>query len=95
MHAADLYDGKTFANITDGVGYAQEVGFDTIIERGRATADRLSNEIVHAGFSLGVLPAHMLAQTRPGAKGALLFTAAFRPRSSAVRGRGVSRSRST
>ena len=48
VHAPDLYDGKTFANITDGVGYAQEVGFDTIIERGRATADSLSNEIVYA-----------------------------------------------
>lgn len=29
--------------------------------------------MVFAGFSLGVLPAQMMAQTRPGAKGALLF----------------------
>jgi dienelactone hydrolase len=28
---------------------------------------------VYGGFSLGVLPAQQLAQTRPGAKGALLF----------------------
>ena len=35
----------------------------------------MSNEIVYAGFSLGVLPAQMLAQSRPGAKGALLFHA--------------------
>jgi dienelactone hydrolase len=33
----------------------------------------LPNEIVYAGFSLGVLPAQLLAQTRPGTKGALLF----------------------
>jgi dienelactone hydrolase len=51
----------------------EEVGFDTIIERGRLAADSLPNEIVDAGFSLGVLPAQMLAQTRPGTKGALLF----------------------
>jgi dienelactone hydrolase len=33
----------------------------------------LPNEIVYAGFSLGAMPAQMLAQTRPGTKGALLF----------------------
>ena len=60
-----------------GVGYAQEVGFGTIQERGQLAADGLSNELVYGGFSLGALPAQMLAQTRPGAKGALLFHAAF------------------
>ena len=34
-------------------------------------------ELVYAGFSLGAMPAQKLAQTRPGAKGALLFSAAF------------------
>lgn len=71
----DLYDGATFATRTDGVAHAEQVGFDTIIERGRLAAEGLPNEIVYAGFSLGVLPAQMLAQTRPGAKGALLFSA--------------------
>jgi dienelactone hydrolase len=72
-HAPDLYDGKTFADLDEGVGYAREVGFDTIGERGRLAAEGLPNEIVYAGFSLGAMPAQMLAQTRPGAKGALLF----------------------
>ena len=79
VHAPDLYDGKTFTNLSDGVGYAKQVGFDTIVERGRMTADGLPNGIVYAGFSLGVLPAQMLAQTRQGAKGALLFHACFPP----------------
>jgi dienelactone hydrolase len=73
VHAPDLYDGKTFADLDDGVGYAREVGFGTIGERGRLAAEDLPNEIVYAGFSLGAAPAQMLAQTRPGAKGALLF----------------------
>jgi dienelactone hydrolase len=73
VHAPDLYDGKTFTELAAGVGYAEQVGFDTIIERGRLAADGLPNEIVYAGFSLGALPAQMLAQTRPGTKGALLF----------------------
>ena len=73
----DLYDGKTFTDLNEGVGYAQEVGFGTIQERGRLAADGLPNELVYAGFSLGALPAQMLAQTRPGSKGALLFSAAL------------------
>ncbi len=77
VHTPDLYDGKTFTDLDDGVGYAKQVGFDTIGERGRLAANGLPNELVYAGFSLGALPAQMLAQTRPGAKGALLFSAAF------------------
>jgi dienelactone hydrolase len=71
----DLYDGATFETLDEGIGHAEQVGFDTIIERGRLAAEGLPNGIVYAGFSLGVLPAQMLAQTRPGAKGALLFHA--------------------
>jgi len=75
VHTPDLYDGKTFAELGDGVGYAEQVGFDVIIQRGAAAAEGLPAEIVYAGFSLGVLPAQMLAQTRSGAKGALLMHA--------------------
>jgi dienelactone hydrolase len=77
VHAPDLYDGKTFAGLDEGVGYAKEVGFETIGERGCRSAAELPNELVYAGFSLGVMPAQELAQTRPGAKGALLFSAAL------------------
>jgi dienelactone hydrolase len=53
------------------VAYAEQVG--EIIERGVRAANVLTNELVYAGFSLGVLPAQKLAQTRAGARGALLF----------------------
>jgi dienelactone hydrolase len=76
VHVPDLYEGWIFTELADGLGYAEQVGFDTITERGRLAADGLPNEIVYAGFSLGVLPAQM-AQTRPGTKGALLFHAAI------------------
>ena len=77
VHTPDLYEGKTFDSLDEGVDNAKEVGFGTIAERGDAAADGLPDEIVYAGFSLGVMPAQKLAQTRPGAKGALLFSAAF------------------
>jgi dienelactone hydrolase len=75
VHVPDLYDGQVFDTLQDGAGYAAKIGFGTVIERGRAAAAGLPAELVYAGFSLGVLPAQMLAQTRPGARGALLFEA--------------------
>ena len=79
VHTPDLYDGRTFASIDEGVGHAREVGFGKILQRGEHAADGLTPELVYAGFSLGVMPAQKLAQTRPDAKGALLFHAAFLP----------------
>ena len=74
VHTPDLYDGRTFATIDEGMAYAEKIGFPhEIIERGERAANELPNELVYAGFSLGVLPAQKLAQTRPGARGALLF----------------------
>ena len=69
----DLYEGKTFDGLDDGIAHAEQAGFDTILERGRSAAEGLPHEIVYIGLSLGVVPAQMLAQTRPGAKGALLI----------------------
>jgi dienelactone hydrolase len=74
VHTPDLFDGCTFATIDEGMAYAQQLGFpDEIIDRGERAANMLPSELVYAGFSLGVLPAQKLAQTRPGARGALLF----------------------
>ncbi len=73
VHTPDLYDGRTFATIDEGMAYAEQVGFAEIIERGVRAANGLPEQLVYAGFSLGVLPAQKLAQTRPGARGALLF----------------------
>ncbi|GAB2862968.1 dienelactone hydrolase family protein [Nocardioides pacificus] len=77
VHVPDLYDGRVFDDLDAGVGHARETGFATISERARAAAESLPDSIVYAGFSLGVLPAQELAQTRPGARGALLFDACF------------------
>lgn len=73
VHTPDLFDGRTFDSIDEGVAYAGEIGFGKLIERGVREAEALPAELVYAGFSLGVLPAQKLAQTRPGARGALLF----------------------
>ncbi|MGW1345399.1 dienelactone hydrolase family protein [Kribbella sp. NPDC002412] len=73
VHLPDLYDGNTFATQEEGMEYAKKVGFGTLLERGVAVAGDLPEALVYAGFSLGVMPAQQLTQTRPGAKGALFF----------------------
>lgn len=73
VHTPDLFDGRTFQSIDQGLAYIGETGFDEMRERGVRFADELPAGIVYAGFSFGVLPAQKLAQTRPGARGALLF----------------------
>ncbi|MGZ8751304.1 MAG: dienelactone hydrolase family protein [Pseudonocardia sp.] len=73
VHVPDLYDGRTFTDLAEGVGHAKEIGFDTVLERGRLAAQSLPGGVVYAGLSLGVMPAQLLAQTRPGARGALLL----------------------
>ena len=74
VHAPDLFDGRTFGSIDEGLAFVGESGgFGEMIERAVRAADGLPTELVYGGFSLGVLPAQKLAQTRPGARGALLF----------------------
>jgi dienelactone hydrolase len=79
VHTPDLYEGNVFATLDEGLGYARGTGFDTIIERGRVAAEGLPAGLVYAGFSLGVLPAQLLAQTRAGARGALLLEGCVPP----------------
>lgn len=73
VHVPDLYEGRTFETLQDGIAFASQTGFDTLMERGMRAAEELGEELVYAGFSLGVMPAQRLAQTRAGATGALLY----------------------
>ncbi len=74
VHTPDLLDGRTFASIPEGMAYVEELGVEEVLGRGMRTAEELPVGLVYAGFSLGVMPAQKLAQTRPGARGALLFS---------------------
>ena len=73
VHTPDLFEGRTFPTLQDGVRHAEEIGFAEVIGRGVRAVEQLPTDVVYAGFSLGVLPAQQLAQTRPGARGALLY----------------------
>lgn len=79
VHTPDLFDGRTFDSIEAGVGYATAVGWEEIIARGERAAGTLPNELVYVGFSLGVVPAQQLAQTRPAARGAVFLASCLPP----------------
>jgi dienelactone hydrolase len=79
VHTPDLYDGKTFATLDEGLAYAREVGFGELQQRGVRSADGLPAELVYIGISLGVMSAQQLAQTRAGARGAVLLEACVPP----------------
>jgi dienelactone hydrolase len=75
VHTPDLFDGQQPASIDDGVALREAIGDEVLRERAdRAVAD-LPASLVYAGFSFGVIAAQRLAQTRPGARGALLYEA--------------------
>jgi dienelactone hydrolase len=76
VHTPDLYEGRVFDDLEEGLGYARETGFGEVIGRGVRAADDLPADVVYAGFSLGAMPAQQLAQNRPGAKGAILLHSA-------------------
>ena len=73
VHTPDLFNGRTFDSIENGMNFVSELGFNEVMARGERAAASLPKALVYAGFSLGVVSAQMLAQTRPGARGALFF----------------------
>jgi dienelactone hydrolase len=74
VHTPDLFDGRTFDTIEEGMAFAREAGFGALVGRGVAAAEASRPDAVYAGFSFGVMPAQQLAQNRPGARGAVLMS---------------------
>ncbi len=75
VHTPDLYDGRKAASIEEGQALLQGIGGDVIDARADAAVADLPAGVVYGGFSLGAATAQRLAQTRAGARGALLYEA--------------------
>ena len=76
VHVPDLFEGRTFASIDEGMAHTQELG-DAVDQRADELVADLPENLVYAGFSMGGGIAQRLAQTRPGACGALLYETCF------------------
>ncbi len=73
VHTPDLFDGERPASIDDGVAHIRSIGDEVLGERADRAVAALSEGLVYAGFSWGAGMAQQFAQTRPGARGALLY----------------------
>jgi dienelactone hydrolase/uncharacterized damage-inducible protein DinB len=76
VQMVDLFDGETFESIDAGVAHLEEVGFESVIDRGADALAADATDVVVVGISLGVLPAQKLVQTHPGVVGAVLIDGA-------------------
>jgi dienelactone hydrolase len=74
VHTPDMFGGRRFDTIEEGMAFARETGFGELAAKGIAAADEVGDGAVYAGFSFGVMPAQELAQTRAGARGAVLMS---------------------
>ncbi len=75
VHTPDLLEGQRPATIEDGVALIQGIGDEVLGERADRYLAGLPAGLVYGGFSFGSGMAQRLAQTRPGARGALLYEA--------------------
>jgi dienelactone hydrolase len=75
VHTPDLFDGERPQTVEDGVAHVGSVGDEVLAERAERSLADLPEGLVYAGFSWGAATAQRLAQTRPGARGALLYEA--------------------
>ena len=73
VHAPDLYDGEVFDDLDDGLRKRDALGYAEIARRARESVAGLPAGLIFAGFSLGAVPAELLAASRPGARGAVLM----------------------
>ena len=73
VYTPDLFGGERPATIEDGAALTERIGDEVLRERADRAMAGLPQGLVYAGFSFGVMAAQRLAQTRPGARGALLY----------------------
>jgi dienelactone hydrolase len=79
VHTPDLFEGRTFAEIDDGVAFVDSVGEDSFAARAAEMMTSAPTEVVYAGMSFGNARAAEQVLTRPGAQGALFLYGAVAP----------------
>ncbi len=88
VHTPDLFDGERAATVEDGIALVGRIGEETIDARVNEIVAGLPQRLVYGGFSFGGASAQRLAQTRPGARGALMYEASYRSPPSGPSARG-------
>lgn len=79
VHTPDLFDGRTFAEVSDGVAFADSLGEETFARRAAAAVTDLPVEVVYGGASFGAARAAEQVLSRPGARSAFFLYGAVAP----------------
>jgi dienelactone hydrolase len=73
VETPDLFEGRTFERLDEGIAHRDEVGMPTLIGRAGKSLEGLPSELVYSGFSMGAAAAHYFAASQPGPRGAILM----------------------
>ncbi|WP_167131465.1 dienelactone hydrolase family protein [Paramicrobacterium chengjingii] len=79
VHVPDLFDGRTFDSIDEGIAFAESIDNDALLGTATAEVQSLPNDIVYLGFSLGSAFAQYLVQNREGARGGIFMYGCVAP----------------
>jgi dienelactone hydrolase len=79
VHTPDLFEGRTFDDVRDGVAFAQSVGEGLFESRATDFVATLGTDLVYAGMSMGAARAGEQLFARPGARGAFFLYGAIDP----------------
>ncbi|WP_229052401.1 dienelactone hydrolase family protein [Aeromicrobium sp. Leaf350] len=79
VHTPDLFEGRTFTAVEDGVAFAQSLGPQVVADRVADAVQGLPTELVYGGASLGSVRAAEQVFERPGARGAFFLYGAVAP----------------
>ena len=79
VHTPDLFGGRTFADVHDGVAYADSVGEEIFAARATESVSPMAADLVYGGMSMGAARAAEQVLARPGAKGAFFLYGAIAP----------------
>jgi dienelactone hydrolase len=75
VHPPDLYGGRTFSTLQEGAAFSKSPEAGDQDRLADAAAAGLPADLVYVGVSSGVMQAQRLAQTRAGARAAILIDA--------------------
>ncbi|MCL1870489.1 MAG: dienelactone hydrolase family protein [Promicromonosporaceae bacterium] len=79
VHAPDLFAGRTFADVHDGMAWADSVGEEVFAARAADAVAGLPADVVYGGMSMGCARAAEQVLARPGARGAFFLYGAVAP----------------
>ena len=79
VHTPDVFDGRTFADIHDGIAFVESVGEETFAARAVELVAPMPADVVYGGMSMGAARAAEQVLARPGAKGAFFLYGTIAP----------------